>query len=100
MVKHSTSQDQHGAFSQPAVVKPSLTANTGDHVGFGSNSNSSVAESENEEDIVFQMRGLRGLGGVRKSVATRQLARQEEDSGGAKANSVVSNIHRYNQSFD
>jgi hypothetical protein len=96
MVQHSTSQDQHGAFSQPAIVKPSLTANTGDPVGFGSNSNSSAAESENEEDIVFQMRGLRGLGGVRKSVATTRLARQEEDSGGTKANTVVSSFDRYN----
>ena len=49
-----------------------------------------ATESEGEEDIVYQMRGLRGLGAAPETVASRQRFRDQKDNTSFMPDYVVS----------
>lgn len=67
-----------GSPSVPSAFPPA-TANHNGEVDRKTRNDVSAAESEEEEeDIVFQMRGLRGLGAGWESVAPRKESRYKE----------------------
>ena len=58
--------------------------------GSAAQGETSATESEGEEDIVYQMRGLRGLGAAPETVASRQRFRDKKDNASFVPDYVVS----------
>lgn len=75
-----------------SAISASSAHRTGDIDGSAEQNEIHATESDEEEDIVFQMRGLRGLDGRAKSVAPPQSSRDRKPNASFVLDGIVSRL--------